>query len=116
GQLAIVSAKLLGAERVIAIDRFEERLRMARQHAGADYVLDYTQVKVGEALDELTGGRGPDSCIDAVGMEAHLPGVLGMYDRAKVALRLETERGGALRQAIRQCRNGGIVSIAGVYG
>jgi len=116
GQLAIVSAKLLGAERVIAIDRFEERLRMARQHAGADYVLDYTQVNVGEALDELTGGRGPDSCIDAVGMEAHLPGVLGLYDRAKLALRLETERGGALRQAIRQCRNGGTVSIAGVYG
>lgn len=116
GQLAIVSAKLLGAERVIAIDRFEERLRMARQHAGADYTLDYTQVKIGEALDELTGGRGPDSCIDAVGMEAHLPGVLGLYDRAKVALRLETERAGALRQAIRQCRNGGTVSVAGVYG
>jgi threonine dehydrogenase-like Zn-dependent dehydrogenase len=116
GQLAILSAKLLGAERVIAIDRFDERLRMARQHAGADYTLDYTQVKVGEALDELTGGRGPDSCIDAVGMEAHLSGVLGLYDRAKVALRLETEHSGALRQAIRQCRSGGTVSIAGVYG
>ena len=88
----------------------------ARVYAGADCTLDYTRVDVGEALDELTGGRGPDACIDAVGMEAHLSGVMGWYDRAKVALRLETERAGALRQAIRQCRNGGTVSVPGVYG
>lgn len=116
GQLSIVSAKLLGAECVIAIDRFEDRLRMAREHAGADHTLDYMREDISEALNELTGGRGPDACIDAVGMEAHLPGALGLYDRAKRALRMETGRAGALRQLIRACRNGGTVSIAGVYG
>jgi threonine dehydrogenase-like Zn-dependent dehydrogenase len=116
GQLSILSAKLLGAKRVVAIDRFAERLHMARDHAGADQVIDYSQTDVSEALDDLTGGRGPDACIDAVGMEAHLPGLLGLYDRVKQALRLETERGGALRQAIQACRNGGTVSVPGVYG
>jgi len=116
GQFSIVSAKLLGAERVIAIDRFEERLRMARERAGADLTLNYSTTDINEVLDDLTGGRGPDACIDAVGMEAHLPGVWGLYDRAKKAMRLESDRGGALRQAIQACRNGGVVSVPGVYG
>jgi threonine dehydrogenase-like Zn-dependent dehydrogenase len=116
GQFAIKSARLLGAERVIAIDRFPERLRMAQEKAGADTVLNYEQVDVREALKEMTGGRGPDACIDAVGMEAHAPGLLGMYDKAKQAVRLETDRAIALRQAIMACRNGGTVSVIGVYG
>lgn len=116
GLLSILSAKLLGAERVVAIDRFPERLGMAKRHAGADQVLNYERVDVSEALDELTGGRGPDACIDAVGLEAHLPHGMGLYDRAKQALRLESGRAGALRQAIQNCRNGGTVSVPGVYG
>ena len=115
GQLSIVSAYLLGAGRVIAIDRFEDRLRMARESAGAE-TIDYTQVDVHEALKEMTGGRGPDACIDAVGAEAHGPGVLGAYDDIKHALMLETDRPYALRQAILACRNGGTVSVPGVYG
>jgi threonine dehydrogenase-like Zn-dependent dehydrogenase len=115
GQFAIKSAFLLGAERVFAIDRFPERLRMAREKAGAQ-TLNYEEVDVLETLKEVTGGRGPDSCIDAVGMEAHSPGISYAYDRAKQALMLETDRPIALRQAIMACRNGGIVSIAGVYG
>jgi threonine dehydrogenase-like Zn-dependent dehydrogenase len=115
GQLAIKSAYLLGAGRVIAIDRFPERLQMAREEGGAE-VLDYEQVSVREALDEMTGGRGPDACIDAVGMEGHVPGIVGAYDRVKQALMLETDRPPALRQAIMACRNGGTVSVAGVYG
>jgi threonine dehydrogenase-like Zn-dependent dehydrogenase len=109
------SAYLLGAERVIAIDRFPYRLRKAEQ-AGAQ-TLNYEQTSVLEALDDLTGGRGPDACIDAVGMEAHhriTP--LHAYDRAKQAARLETERPHALREAILACRNGGTVSVIGVYG
>jgi threonine dehydrogenase-like Zn-dependent dehydrogenase len=107
---------MLGAERVIAIDRFDYRLDKARQ-AGATDLIDYEQVEVPVALKELTGGRGPDACIDCVGLEAHHahPLVYG-YDRAKQAARLETERGYALREAILSCRNGGIVSIMGVYG
>jgi threonine dehydrogenase-like Zn-dependent dehydrogenase len=116
GLFSMLSAKLLGARRVIAIDRFEERLRLAHSRAGADVALNYQQVDVSEALDDLTGGRGPDACIDAVGMEAHLPGAPGLYDRFKQAMRLETERGGALRQAIQACRDGGVVSVPGVYG
>ncbi|TFV63683.1 glutathione-dependent formaldehyde dehydrogenase [Geodermatophilus sp. DF01-2] len=116
GQFAIASAKMLGAERVIAIDRFGYRLDKARQ-AGATDVLDYEEVTVLEALQELTAGRGPDACIDAVGMEAHSAiGPLHAYDRAKQATRLETERPHALREAIMACRNGGTVSIIGVYG
>jgi threonine dehydrogenase-like Zn-dependent dehydrogenase len=116
GQFAIVSAYLLGAERVIAIDRFPYRLEMAREQAGA-VTLDYEEVDVREALRELTAGRGPDACIDAVGLEAHhgsLP--IHAYDRVKQAVRMETERPHALRQAITSCRNGGTVSIIGVYG
>ncbi|PZN32304.1 MAG: glutathione-dependent formaldehyde dehydrogenase [Proteobacteria bacterium] len=114
GLFAIKSALLLGAERVIAIDRYPERLRLARD-AGAE-ALDYESTDVLAALCDLTGGRGPDACIDAVGMEAHLHGVVGTYDRAKQAMRLETDRPGVLRQAIMACRNGGTVSVAGVYG
>jgi threonine dehydrogenase-like Zn-dependent dehydrogenase len=113
GQFAIKSAYLLGAEQVIAIDRFPYRLRLAKEKAGAE-ILNYEEVNVHDALKEMTGGRGPDSCIDAVGMEAH--GFEFAYDRAKQALMLETDRPIVLRQAIMACRNGGTVSVAGVYG
>jgi len=114
GQFAIASALMLGAERVIAIDRIPYRLKMARERAGATDILNYEQVEIQEALKELTGGRGPDACIDA--MEAHGPVVQYAYDRAKQALMLETDRPIALRQAIVACRNGGTVSVIGVYG
>ena len=115
GQFSIVSAFLLGAARVIAIDRFPYRLQIAKERAGAE-VLNYEQVDVLEALREMTGGRGPDACIDAVGMEAHTPGPMYWLDRSKQAARLETDRPFALREAIHACRNGGTVSIIGVYG
>jgi threonine dehydrogenase-like Zn-dependent dehydrogenase len=116
GQLAVASAFMLGAARVIAIDRFPYRLRMARTQSGAE-ILNYTEVdSVVEALKDLTGGRGPDACIDAVGMEAHHPGPLYAYDRVKQAARLETDRGYALREAILSCRSGGTISIVGAYG
>jgi threonine dehydrogenase-like Zn-dependent dehydrogenase len=114
GQFAIASAYVLGAERVIAIDRFEYRLRMAREKAGAD-TLNYERVDVPTALRELTGGRGPDHCIDAVGLEAHSHTPMYAYDSAKQALMLETDRPIALRQAIMSCRSGGTVSVIGVY-
>jgi threonine dehydrogenase-like Zn-dependent dehydrogenase len=116
GQLAVASARMLGAERVIAIDRFGYRLRMAEERAGATETLNYEEVDVQDALSELTGGRGPDACIDAVGMEAHGHGMMFAYDRAKQAMRLETDRPIALREAILACRNGGTVSVIGVYG
>jgi threonine dehydrogenase-like Zn-dependent dehydrogenase len=116
GQFAIASAKLLGAERVIAIDRFDYRLRMAREKAGADDTINYEDVSVLEALKEITGGRGPDACIDAVGLEAHGPTAMYAYDRAKQALMLESDRPIALREAIMACRSGGTVSVIGVYG
>ncbi len=115
GLLTIKCAYLLGAERVLAIDRFPERLRMAREKCGAD-TIDYQRIDVSAALKEKTGGRGPDACIDAVGLEAHGPGILGTYDRVKTMLMLETDRAYALRQAIQTCRKGGRVSIPGVYG
>ena len=115
GQFAIASAYLLGAERVIAIDRFEYRLRMARDKAGAE-TLNYEEVNIFEALKELTGGRGPDAVIDAVGMEAHSPTPIYALDRAKQALAIETDRPLALREAIMAVRNGGTVSVIGVYG
>ncbi|HLG99755.1 MAG TPA: zinc-dependent alcohol dehydrogenase [Bryobacteraceae bacterium] len=115
GLFAIKSAFLLGAERVIAIDRIPERLRLAREKAGAE-TIDYEEQDVRDTLNEMTGGRGPDACIDAVGMEAHMPGPLYAYDRIKQALMLETDRPMALRQAIMACRNGGILSVPGVYG
>jgi threonine dehydrogenase-like Zn-dependent dehydrogenase len=116
GQFAIASAYLLGAERVIAIDRFPYRLQMAKDRAGAAETINYEQTSVREALLEMTGGRGPDKCIDAVGMEAHGHPAVYAYDRAKQALMLETDRPIALREAILNCRNGGTVSVIGVYG
>jgi threonine dehydrogenase-like Zn-dependent dehydrogenase len=116
GQFAMASAKLLGAERVIAIDRFDYRLRMAREKAGADDTINYEDVSVLETLKEMTGGRGPDACIDAVGLEAHGPTAMYAYDRAKQALMLESDRPIALREAIMACRSGGTVSVIGVYG
>ena len=115
GQFAIASAYLLGAERVIAIDRFEYRMRIARERAGAE-TINYEETDVYEAIKEMTGGRGADACIDAVGMEAHAANAWHLYDKAKTMLMMETERGAAVRQAIMCCRNGGTVSIAGVYG
>jgi threonine dehydrogenase-like Zn-dependent dehydrogenase len=118
GQFAAASAFLLGAERVIVIDRFDERLRMVRENTRAE-TLNYEDVDGGipSTLKEMTAGRGPDACIDAVGMEAHhavLP--LHAYDKAKQLTRLQTERPHALREAIMSCRNGGTVSVVGVYG
>lgn len=115
GQFAIQSAYLLGAERVIAIDRFPERLAMARELSNAE-VLNYEEIDVVDALKQMTGGRGPDACIDAVGMEAHGTGISYAYDRIKQAMRMETERPTALREAMLACRNGGVVSVPGVYG
>jgi len=115
GQFAIRSAFMLGAERVIAIDRVHERLKMARA-AGAE-ILDYGEVDdlVGE-LKWMTAGRGPDSCMDAVGLEAHGHGVGAAYDYAKQRMKLSFDRPTVLRQVIQACRKGGVVSIPGVYG
>jgi threonine dehydrogenase-like Zn-dependent dehydrogenase len=115
GQFAIKSAFMLGAHRVIAIDRIPERLQMAKEQCGAE-VLNYEEIDVGEALKEMTGGRGPDSCLDAVGMEAHGTGPDAFYDKVKQAVRMETDRPTALRQVIVACGKGGHVSLAGVYG
>jgi threonine dehydrogenase-like Zn-dependent dehydrogenase len=115
GLMAIESAYLLGAERVIAIDRFPERLKIASEYAGAE-TLNYMEDNVLEALKEMTGGRGPDKCIEAVGMEAHGAGLSYVVDRAKQAMKLQTDRGQALREAILACRKGGIVAMLGVYG
>jgi threonine dehydrogenase-like Zn-dependent dehydrogenase len=114
GQFSIRSAFLLGAERVIAIDHIPERLAMA-EASGAE-TINYDEENVYEALMEMTGGRGPDACIDDVGMEAHTPGVMFAVDRVKQALMLETDRPHAIREAIMCCRNGGTVSVIGVYG
>jgi len=114
GQFAMKSAFLLGAERVIGIDRFPERLAMAKDKAGAE-IINYEECDIYEALKEMTGGSGPDACIDAVGMESHAPGLTYAYDRAKQAMMLESDRPIALRQAIMACRNGGTVSVIGVY-
>ena len=116
GQFAIKSAYMLGAERVIAIDRYPERLQLAKEQGKAE-VINYENDKdVVEAIKELTGGRGPDACIDAVGMEAHGTGISSFYDTAKQKTRLGTDRPTALRIAIQACGKGGTVSIAGVYG
>lgn len=114
GQFAIRSAFMLGADRVIAIDRIPERLQMAA--AAKAQIINYEEMDAGEAVTEMTGGRGPDACIDAVGMEAHGTGLDALYDKAKQAVRLESDRPTALRQVILACRKGGTVSIPGVYG
>jgi threonine dehydrogenase-like Zn-dependent dehydrogenase len=118
GQFAIASAVMLGAERVIAIDHFDYRLEMARNKAGATETINFEQdPDVVEQLKLMTGGRGPDAVIDAVGMESvsgHAP--LQAFERVKQASRQETDRGAALRDAILACRPGGIVSVIGVYG
>ena len=117
GQFAVASAKLLGAERIVCIDRFGYRLDMARDMAGATDVIDYEDVDVRSALLEMTAGRGPDKCIDAVGLEGHHGfAPIFAYDRVKQATRSVTDRGYALRQAITSCRSGGVVSVVGVYG
>jgi threonine dehydrogenase-like Zn-dependent dehydrogenase len=115
GQFAIRSAFLLGAERVIAIDRFPERLRLA-EDGGAETV-NYEQVEdVVQTLKDMSGNRGPDSCMDAVGMEASGHSLPFIVDRAKQAMKLSTDRPNVLRQCILACRKGGTVSVAGVYG
>lgn len=117
GLFAVASAYMMGAERVIAIDRFPERLRLAREYCGAT-TINYTEndVVIVEALRDLTGGIGPDVCIDAVGLEAHSNTVVGIYDKIKQALFLETDRPFVLRQAFQAIRKGGTLSIPGVYG
>src|SRR5437762_8205505 len=115
GLFAMKSAWLLGAARVVAIDRFEYRLRLAREHCQAD-TINYEEENVFEALAEMTAGRGPDGCIDAVGMEAHGTGLGYFYDRVKTAALMETDRPTALRHVFLCCRKGGTVSIPGVYG
>ena len=116
GLFAILSAYLLGAERVIAIDRYDYRLEMARERCRAETVNYETVDSVSETLIEMTAGRGPDACIDAVGLEAHGHGPAYLYDRTKQAVGLETDRPIALREAITACRNGGTISVIGVYG
>jgi threonine dehydrogenase-like Zn-dependent dehydrogenase len=119
GLYAIASAKkLLGAGRVIAIDGYDYRLQMAMHQAGADEVINFEEEpNVVDQLTEMTGGRGPDRCIDAVGMEAdHGHGAVYAYDRVKQAARIETDRPYVVRQCIMSVRNGGTVSIIGAYG
>lgn len=115
GQMAARAAVLLGAERVVVIDRLDNRLQQARTHAGAE-TLDYTKTQVLAELKKMTGGRGPDVCIEAVGMEAHGTGAGYLYDQAKQQLRLQTDRPTAVREAIQACRKGGSVFVLGVFG
>jgi threonine dehydrogenase-like Zn-dependent dehydrogenase len=115
GQFAVRAAFLLGAGRVFAIDRVPERLSLAAQ-AGAE-TINFSEDDVYDRLQQATGGRGPDACIDAVGTEAHAGGSLdAVVDKVKAATFLGTDRPHVLRQAINCCRNGGTVSIVGVYG
>ena len=115
GQMAIRSAILLGAKQVIAIDTVPERLSMAR--AGGATTLDFRAESIVERLNELTGGKGPEKCIDAVGMEAHATATLdSLYDRAKQAVMLETDRPHVLREMMYVCRPAGVLSVPGVYG
>jgi threonine dehydrogenase-like Zn-dependent dehydrogenase len=116
GQFAIASAFMLGAARVIAIDRLPERLEMARSIGAVTINFEDEDISVLTALKELTSGTGPDSCIDAVGLESHSRELQGLYDRVKTALMLETDRPSVLRQAIQAVRKGGTLSIPGVYG
>jgi threonine dehydrogenase-like Zn-dependent dehydrogenase len=116
GQMAIRSAFLMGAERVISIDHYKERLKLSEE-AGAETInFDETSDGVLDEINYLTGGLGPDSCLDAVGMEAHGHTVTAILDRAKTAMFLGTDRPDVLRQAIQSCRKAGTISIPGVYG
>jgi threonine dehydrogenase-like Zn-dependent dehydrogenase len=115
GQFAIASAKLLGAERIIAIDRFPYRLKMAVEKAGATDVINYEEQPVQEVLRDLTAGRGPDACIDCVGLEAHGHGLQYAHDATKQKMKIQMDRPMAVREAIMACRSAGIVSILGVY-
>jgi len=115
GQMAARAALLLGAEQVVVIDCYPERLQQVSDHVGAE-TLDYTSTDVLPALKELSGGRGPDVCIEAVGMEAHSTGPDYLYDQVKQQLRLQTDRPTAVRQAIHACRKGGSVFVLGVFG
>lgn len=116
GLFAAASAYMLGAEKVFVIDRFPERLALARDYCGAT-TIDYSDGKsIVEALRDLTGGVGPDGCIDAVGMEAHGTDVTALYDKVEQGLMLETDRPTVLRQIFQAARKGGNVSIPGVYG
>jgi threonine dehydrogenase-like Zn-dependent dehydrogenase len=114
GQLAARSAQILGAERVVVIDRFPDRLSAARDNLGVE-TLDYETTDVQDALRELTAGRGPDACIEAVGMEADDGGEQGLYDKAKQLMRPRSDRPSAVREAILACRKGGTVSMVGVF-
>ncbi|MCA1607942.1 MAG: glutathione-dependent formaldehyde dehydrogenase [Acidobacteria bacterium] len=116
GQFAVKSAFMLGAEQVVLIDHYEERLELARQHNENLYTINFDEEEVYDRLLELTGGRGPDSCIDAVGLESHGTSPDALLDYAKAATYLATDRPHALRQAIFCCRKGGTVSVPGVYG
>ncbi|HEX4260493.1 MAG TPA: zinc-binding dehydrogenase, partial [Acetobacteraceae bacterium] len=115
GQFAVRSAVLLGAKQVVCIDRVPERLDMAR--AGGAITINFDEESVLERLGELTGGKGPEKCIDAVGMESHATrSIDSLYDRAKQAVMLETDRPHALREMIYVCRPAGVLSVPGVYG
>jgi len=115
GQMAARAAMLLGAERVLVIDRIAERLQQVQDQIGAE-ALDYSSQEVLPELKEMTGGRGPDVCIEAVGMEAHSTGPGYLYDQVKQQLRLQTDRPTAVREAILACRKGGSVYVLGVFG
>ena len=116
GLFAAASAYMLGAGRVFVIDRFPERLILAKDYCGATVINYEDDGSVIEALRDLTGGVGPDSCIDAVGMEAHGTDITAFYDKVEQALMLETDRPTALRQILQAVRKGGTVSLPGVYG
>ncbi|MHA3702031.1 zinc-dependent alcohol dehydrogenase [Jatrophihabitans sp. YIM 134969] len=116
GQMAAAAALTRGAGEVIVIDRLPERLEQANRHIGVE-TLNFEDVDVSATLRATTGGRGPDVCIEAVGMEAHPgSGVMGVYDQVKQQLRLQTDRPTALRQAVHACRKGGGVFVLGVFG
>jgi threonine dehydrogenase-like Zn-dependent dehydrogenase len=114
GQMAARASMLLGAERVVVIDRFQNRLAQVSQHIGAE-TLDYTLTSVVAELKAMTGGRGPDVCSEAVGMEAHSNDPSSLYDQVKQQLRLQTDRPTAVREAIYACRKGGTVFTLGVF-
>jgi threonine dehydrogenase-like Zn-dependent dehydrogenase len=114
GQMAARAAMLMGAERVIAIDRYDYRLDATEKHIGCE-TLNYEHADISAELRERTGGRGPDVCIEAVGMEAHSPGPAYKLDQAKQQLRLQTDRPTAVREAIYNCRKGGSVFVLGVF-